>query len=316
MSQGQLQSDDGEQDDNPLDRITDPDFQFNTNATPLRLFMRTLDPLVDEAKIRVGKCETAEWGRNAEVDGVHVRAVDPANVAMLDVTMPAEGGGFEKWDLPEAAYPYTTLGVRTGTLHKHLKFARMSGRGVDGDGDPVVVKYDEHLRRIETAVTRPSQRTQRVTAWNLIDPDSIRQEPDIPDLSDSLNHVGHVESTDALNDAVKGLNRTDDHVAVRQDPENPDAWQFHADGEGPVSSDFVRFNDGHESDGDAVEGGESSLFSMDYLRDFTRALANAKMDKVTIRWGDESPAVFQFMHEDYGIRGIYMLAPRIRSEDD
>lgn len=303
---------------NVLDRVTDPAFQFNTRATPIRLFFRVVDVLVDEAKVKVGKAPTAEWNKSKELDGIHVSAVDPANVAMVSVTMPKDGGGFDKWDVPLDNQPYHVLGVNNSTMFKNLKYGRMAGKGVDGDGDPIAVRYGDDLRRLETVITRPNQRSQRVTAWNLIDPDSIRQEPDVPDLSGRLNNVGHFESTRALKDAVGELSSHSDHVRVRADPDADGAFQFHADGDGLFRSDFVRFTDGHEVvDGDTDEArAESSLFSMDYLKDMAKALHAAKMDKVVVRWGDEYPAIFQFFNEDYGIRGVFMLAPRVQTDED
>lgn len=309
--------DDGDR--NVLDRVTDPAFQFNTRAKPIRLFFRTVDTLVDEAKVSVGKRETAEWDNDAEVDGLHVTAVDPESVGMVSVTMPKGGGGFDKWDVPLDTQPYFVLGADTSTMLKNLKYARMKGAGVADDGDPIAVRYGETLRRLETVITRPNQRSQRVTAWNLIDPDSIRQEPDIPDLTNALNNVGHFESTRALKDAVAELSSHSDHVRVRADPDADGAFQFHTETEGPFKSDFVRFTDGHEVKGDTDEDGaraESSLFSVEYLKEITRGLHAAKMDKVVVRWGDEYPAIFQFFNEQYGIRGVFMLAPRIQTEDD
>lgn len=304
---------------NVLDRVTDPAFQFNTRATPIRLFFRVVDVLVDEAKVKVGAAPTAEWNKSKDVDGIHVKAVDPANVAMVNVTMPKSAGGFDKWEVPLDNQPYHVLGVNNATMFKNLKYGRMAGKGVDSDGDPIAVRYGDGLRRLETVITRPNQRSQRVTAWNLIDPDSIRQEPDIPDLSSKLNNVGHFESTRALKDAVGELSSHSDHVRVRADPDANGAFQFHADGDGFFRSDFVRFTDGHEvedgADGDAARA-ESSLFSMDYLKDIAKALHAAKMDKVVVRWGDEYPAIFQFFNEEYGIRGVFMLAPRIQSDED
>lgn len=303
---------------NVLDRVTDPAFQFNTRATPIRLFFRVVDVLVDEAKVKVGTAPTAEWDKSKDVDGVHVKAVDPANVAMVNATMPKQGGGFDKWNVPLDTQPYHVLGVNNATMFKNLKYGRMAGKGVADDGDPIAVRYGDDLRRLETVITRPNQRSQRVTSWNLIDPDSVRQEPDIPDLSAQLNNVGHFESTRALKDAVGELSSHSDHVRVRADPDADGAFQFHADGDGFFRSDFVRFTDGHEVvDGDEDDArAESSLFSMCYLKDIASALHAAKMDKVVVRWGDEYPAIFQFFNEEYGIRGVFMLAPRIQSEDD
>lgn len=314
MAEAQTTENPTDDEPDPLNRVADPAFTFGVRATPLRLFLRLPDALVDEAKVTVGERESAEWGDDTMVDGLHIRAVDPANVALVDVTLPAKGGGFRAFDVDGAGY---TPCVNLDRLRKNVGYARMAGAGVDDDGDPVSVRYGDDLRRLETVITRSSQATQRVSVMNLIDPDSVLQEPDIPGLT--LRNIGHPESTKAMKDAVGELKSTADHVAVRSDPENPEGFQFHA--EGDTVTDTVRFLTGYEQDydGDGLKDkfrGQSSLFSMDYLRDIAKALHRAKMDKVTIRWGDEFPAVFQFFNEDYGIRGVFMLAPWIQTDDD
>lgn len=300
--------------ENPLDRVTDPAFRIKTTATPIRLFFRLVNACVDEAKITVGERDTAEWNNGEVIDGLHVRAVDPANVFMVNATIPAEAGGFSTWDLGGETYKIATTVKR---LQKTLGYARMAGQGVNDHGDPIAIRYDDDLRRLETTVTRPNQRTQRVTSWNLLDPDTVRKEPDIPQLE--LDNVGFFESTRALKDAVGELKSTSDHVSVRSDPDAEDTFQFYTEGD-MVQSDFIRFTDSYQvqTSDDRAEDvrGQSSLFSMDYLRDIVKALHRAKMDKVNVRWGDEFPAVFRFFNEEYGIRGHFLLAPRIQQEDD
>lgn len=305
-------SDDAEE----LQRISDPTFKFNTTATPIRYFFQLVNALVDEAKLVVGERENPEWNGDGLLDGIHVKAVDPANVAYVSVSMPSEGGGFTGYHVPDAGH---TLGVKVDTMLSNLKFARMVGRGVDDDGDPVTVAYDDEVRRLETTATRPNQKAQRVTTWNLIDPDSIRSSPDI--TSFELKNVAHPGSTRALRDAVKQLKGTADHVRVRADPDNDTGFQFGNDGGDLVSSDFVRFTEGYEvrnAGGEPEDDirGQSSLFSVEFLEDIVTVLHKTEMDKVTIFWGNEFPVVFQFLHEDYGIRGLFMLAPRIKDGDD
>jgi hypothetical protein len=303
MSSPEL-SDDG---DAELSRVEEPDARLNSTAVPLRLFLRLLTPVDSEARLTVGEAETAEYGSTETVNGIHCTMVDPANVFMVTATLPAESGAFGGFQASGQ-----TLGVNLERLQSTLEFGRMAGSGVDDDGDPVELRYDDGHRRLETVVTRPNQRLQRVTSQSLLDPDSIRQEPDIPSLK--LGHRGHPESTRALKDAVAELDHHGTPVTVRSDPDKDAYWRVESDGDREIiNSDFVRFSGGHESDGGGAA--ESSMFSPEYLRKITRALHRARVDKVTVHWGDSFPSVWAFQDQDYGIRGMFMVAPRVNEED-
>lgn len=303
--------------DNPLSRVTDPTFSFRTRAVPIRLFVRAARATwLDEARVCFGRRQSAVWNKEEEVDGIHVHAVDPANVAMTLVELPASSDAIRDWNVPTEDTPYHKVGMPISDWHKRLKFARMTGSGVPDDGDPLSIRFDAGDDLLDTQVTRPGERTQRVTTQHTIDPDSIRQEPDVPDHLE-MEHKGLVDSARSFKDAVDALDDTADHVEMRVDPDEDDAWQIHATNDAiSVRSDFVRFKDAHEP---INEGGydpdASSLFSMDYLEDISQALKRARMDKVTVRWGNELPVVVRAWNTDYGIRATYLLAPRIQKDD-
>lgn len=299
-----------------LKRVTESDaeFMFGTNAVPIRLFLRSVTPVADEVKLKVGKRETGEYGNDDAIDGLHARAVDPANVGMVDVTLPAEGGGFRTWGV-KGTDTIHTLGVNVDGFQKNLRYARMAGQGVEDDGDPVEVRYGDEIRRLETSILRPNQKTQRVTTWNLIDPDSVRNVPDIPDLQEQLENRGHVPGTRSFKDAINALGNSGDRTTVTTDDNNEDGFMLITKTGDPgelVDSDFVRYQEGYEG----PASGQSSIFSWDFLRDMAVALHRAKMDKVVLQWGDEFPLAIRFFNEDYGIRGTYLLAPRINKDDD
>jgi len=113
----------------------------------LHQYLDALTPLVDECKLHMGD------------DGWHVTCVDPANVAMADwVNLPPRG--FEHYEAPGAA----TVGVNLEKLEDYTDPA-------DGD-DPIELRLDMETRklRIQYGATE--------TAMGLIDPESIRKEPD------------------------------------------------------------------------------------------------------------------------------------------
>lgn len=291
-----------------LNRVDDPVFHYSAHAVPLRLFYRLPAQLVTEAHLTVGEYQTAEYGNSSIVDGLHIRTVDSANVAKLEVTLPAGGGAFQRWDIPNDT---ERLGVNLDRRRSTLNFARMSGSGVPDNGDPVSVKYGDDIRRLQTTITRSSQSTQRVTTANIPDKDSIRDPTPTPDLD--YHNKGHIDDPDALKDAIDQLSTTADHAEITADADNDDGWIFRTEGDNV--DDTARFLDGYEYTGPGTSDlGQSSLFSVEYLTDVATALKRARVDNITVKWGEEWPILFEFFREEFGIRGHFSIAPRVESD--
>lgn len=255
---------------------------------PLRSFFKYPSVLVDECKLRF------------DSDGMHVRAVDPANVGMVDVTFPAEG--FERFGVTDER----VVGINLKRLRKVLRWAR-KGRGSD-DGDPVLIDVLPDSRRLRVRVVREDSRMVRRSEWGLIDPDSIRQEPEIPDL-DLPNRAR--PGVGALGDAVDAVGSMTDHIRVTRDAET-----FVVEGKGDTGEERVTLLACAWDARPAVDAEAcSSLFSKDYLTDMVGVLGKAKAGDVTVQWGDEFPTVLRFTEPDWGHEGRFMLAPRVREEN-
>jgi hypothetical protein len=93
--------------DDDAEVVTSPPQQFTAaiKGGAIKEFVSTLRAIVDEAKIRVGP------------DGIHTRAVDPANVAMYDISLAA--GAFESYDATEGV-----LGVKLERFEEVLKLPK------------------------------------------------------------------------------------------------------------------------------------------------------------------------------------------------
>ena len=274
--------------------------RLHTGGDLLRRIDALLTPLADEYKVRL------------DSDRLRVRAVDPANVGMVDFNVPASG--FETFDLPEE----TVIGLSHPDLSSIARYARKGGNSNDNPGDPVEWVFDSEERRSYVHVERDD--LDRYTSFASIDPDSIRQEPDLPDLSlpwetnldsgllrdvtqaaDSASceylQVAAENPTDAgVSDDVTAGVRLYGETDHREEVFRPD-----------TTATFV-------GDGDPEEA--ASLFSLDYLKQIARYLHAAKPDTVKVEWGQEFPTKIRFSETDYGIRGTFMLAPRIMSDDD
>jgi proliferating cell nuclear antigen len=268
-----------------------------TYGDPLRSFTKLPAALVDEARVRF------------DADGVHINAIDPAHVAMVDVT--AHASGFSRYELDAE----TVVGLNLDTFQSAAQWARKRG----DDGDPVAIDVLEDPARVRVRVTRPDQQMTRVTEWFAIDPDAIREEPDIPDLE---LHQRATPSVRALHESTKAVKDSTDHAVVTRDDAtfvvgtNDDGdVDLDASPEDVTDSVMVPNCAWDTRDTEDAEP-QSSRFSLDYFDDITTALKTSKADRVTVEWGDEFPTVLRFEHENWGFEGEYLIAPRIQSDGE
>jgi len=246
-------------------------FKAIVSSGTLRAALDSVSVLVDECKIRL------------EDDGLTIRAVDPANVGMVDLSLSA--AAFESYE--------TDGGVIGVDLSRLEDIA-----GMAATDQLVELELDEKTRKLHI------QFDGLEYTLALIDPDSIRQEPDLPDLDLSAEIV--LEGRD-IDRAVKAADMVSDHIALGVDA---DAEQFYVDAAG--DTDDVHFELDH---GDLIAltaGDAHSLFSLDYLKEMNKAIPNDA--EVTLELGEEFPVKMHFDIAEGQGNVTYMLAPRIQSD--
>jgi proliferating cell nuclear antigen len=291
-------------------QFTPPDgaaISFVTQGDPIRSFIDAITPIVKEAHAQFTDT------------GLEVRAVDPANVSMVQMNWPAAGFTAYNGSDVHVGMPFNHTDP---DLRDAVAWARR-GRG-DDDGDPVRVDvYDDaESTRVRVAVLRPDQRAKRVSWFFALDPDVIRSNPDIPELE--LPYRADPEPETFI-DAIGGLDankyvwfgaagRT--FIIATHAEHNP-TLDANGDGDRSASIDTVELPDRAWTvhDHGPVEHVEGSLFSHSYIDDYTGGLRRAA-SRLTVSFGDELPAQIEFQHTDWGFDGTYMVAPRIRSDDD
>ncbi|MFB6128811.1 MAG: DNA polymerase sliding clamp, partial [Halorhabdus sp.] len=138
----------------------------------------------------------------------------------------------------------------------------------------------------------------------LIDPDSIRAEPDIPDLDLPARVV--LEGAD-LDRAVRAADMVSDHVALLVDADD-EVFRVHAEGD----TDDVDLELERDDLIDLEVGDADSLFSLDYLKDLNKAIP--KDAEVELLLGESFPAKIKFEYADGAASVTQMLAPRIQSD--
>jgi proliferating cell nuclear antigen len=246
-------------------------FKTIVSAETLTDALDSVSVLVDECKIRL------------EDDGLAIRAVDPANVGMVDLDLSADA--FESYE--------TDGGVIGVNLARLEEFA-----GMADSGQLIELELDEETRKLHIQI----EGLEGTLA--LIDPDSIRQEPDLPDLDLSSEVV--LEGAD-IDRAVTAADMVSDHIALGVDA---DEEVFYVDAEGDTDDVHLELT---TEDLIALTPGEArSLFSLDYLKDMNKAIP--KDAEVTMELGQEFPVKLHFDIAEGNGQVTYMLAPRIQSD--
>jgi len=246
-------------------------FKAIVDAETLRTALDSVGVLVDECKIHLNE------------DGLAIRAVDPANVGMVDLDLDASA--FESYEADGGL-----IGVNLTRLFDIAKMA---------DSDQLVqLELDEETRKLHIQLDGLEY------TLALIDPDSIRKEPDLPDLDLPARIV--IEGAD-IDRAVKAADMVSDHIALGVDE---DGEFFYVDAEG--DTDDVHFELARDELIDLQSGGAHSLFSLDYLKDMNRAIP--KNGEVSVDLGEEFPVRIGFEIAEGMGSVTYMLAPRIQSD--
>lgn len=225
-----------------------------------------------------------------DTKGVHYSVVDPANVAMAKLHAPK--GVFESYDVDE-----TVVGLNLSSTMQALRAGRKR------NGDTITLSYED--MNLSTTVHRDYDGTAMDLQTNLqtIDPDAIRQEPDIPDLefdvSATLNRTLFEDVVDAVDEISE---------FIRVEDVNGDLL---ISGESDVSDARGLVND-------VVEGkGADSIYSLDYITNgLIKSLKTVGVDEFQIQLGEEYPMHVKWNKEVNGetIEGSYFMAPRIQSE--
>jgi len=301
-----VKADDTEQEQNDEQNPTAVHVQ--TGGDLLKSVTNVLDVLVDECKFRF------------EDEEATVTAVDPANVGMVDLSVPEEA--FDAYEVPEEH----VLGLDLSRLETTTGYARKGGNSEENPGDPV--RLEQVGKRVYVRV-EPEDRMTRTGSFMSIDPDSIRQEPDIPSLV--LPWEGDVDATQ-FRDSLREIKKRFDYVRLSPAVEETGNASLSDDPQGYLSlyamekgerngDRYVKEEDEFRTqekvlEGEAGEEDAASLFSLDYLKDMADALVKAGFDTVTLRLGDEFPLKMEFKESRWGISGTFMLAPRIQSDEN
>jgi len=245
-------------------------FQAKARADVLKEVVNVVSTLVDEAKFTVN------------ADGLTIRAVDPAHIAMVDLSLGKEA--FEEFKADEAE-----IGLDIDKLNQFLKLAH---------GPEIVdLKHDEDKRRLNIVIGDITRRMSLIDTTGMSD-------PKVPNLNLPATVVLKV---DDLVQGIKASETVSDHIALVASPEG-----FEMTCEGDM--DQVQWKK-TKKDLESLETPSSvrSLFPLEYFANMLRAVSAG--NSVTMHLGNDYPVKVEFKIAGGKGEVRYLLAPRIESGD-
>lgn len=271
--------------------------EIETDGRFIRPMLSISSAIVNEARFRFTE------------DGVESGAVDPSNVALYEYSVPASA--FDEYDLN--ADEEVFVGLNLDRTESHLRDARMGKQ----TADDVSLRVDSTMTRLGIRRDYSQCEVERTDEWLNIDPDAIREEPGIPDLA--LDYKAEID-VQAFDDIVNHVDAYEDHLQIAERDGLLVMSGAAKDNDGELAQvTEARFHSDLEPLRDNPEDGSSSLFSLGYLKEFTSGLRSAKVDTVSVHWGDSFPVILEFDRTDEDDRtlyeGRYMMAPRIPGDD-
>ncbi len=244
-------------------------FEAKLKADVLKEMVDVVSTLVDEAKLNVGK------------DSVTVKAVDPAHVAMVDLSL--DRGAFEGYKAEE-----TELGLDMDKMKEILRLAKA--------GEGISITHDEDKNRLVVTVGNTTRRMSLVDTAGMSD-------PKVPSLNLPAKLVVR---TDELRQAIRASESVSDHIALKASPEG---FEVVSEGDTDTVSHMVPKDLLEElSAKDAVR----SLFPLDYFSNMVKAISTAPT--VTLYLGTDYPVRMEFKIAAGKGEVKYLLAPRIESD--
>jgi proliferating cell nuclear antigen len=225
--------------------------------------------LVDEAKFNITE------------DGISLRAVDPAHVAMIDLSL--KSSAFENYKASE-----TELGIDITKMSDVLKLAKPA--------DIISITHDEEKNRLILKILNITR------SMALVDTTGMA-EPKVPNLSLPAKVV---IKTQELIQGIKASESVSDHISLAATPEG-----FELASEGDTDAVNLKLSKDLLAELNCKEN-VKSLFSLDYFSNMVKSAASA--EAITMNLGTDFPVKIEFNIASEKGEVHYLLAPRIESE--
>ena len=244
-------------------------FQAKIRSDALKGIVNIISTLVDEAKL------------NVSPDGIGLKAVDPAHVAMVELDV--RKAAFESYLADD-----TQIGIDLDKIKEVLRLT--------ASGDIIDMEQDEERGRL---VVRVGNITRRM---NMVDTSSM-SDPKVPQLSLPVS----VEvSVSEIQKGIRAAESVSDHIALTADAEG-----FELSCEGDTDSVNLRL-DKAKLVGLTVSEKARSLFPLDYFSNLVKAIPSDTVVRIDL--GNDYPVKIHFDLAEGNTSVGYLLAPRIESD--
>ncbi len=229
-----------------------------------------LSDLVLEVKAKINK------------NGFEITAIDPANVALISLKIPAKV--FSQFELDKNKEE--ELGLNLEDLKQVLRRA--------SPNSPLIIERKDNTIRLKIR-----EKSKRAFSLALIDIEA--EEKQIP----NLNFLSKIElDSRSFSESINDASIVADSCSF-----NASENLFLIEAKGTLNSAKTEFN----SDEIKIDSKENSKskYSLDYLVKFAKA--SKLSDKVKINFSNDYPARFDFVNKE-GIELSFILAPRVEEE--
>jgi proliferating cell nuclear antigen len=244
-------------------------FNAKVKSDVIKGIIDVASPLVNEAKF------------NVTPEGISLRAVDPAHVAMVDLEI--KNTAFDEYKADEME-----LGIDLDKLSGIMKLASSE--------DTVSLEYDEKSNRLIVKIGNLVRRMGLIDTAGM--PDSKVPNLDLPAKA--------IVTAAELIKGVRASEAVSDHLALSIDK---DSFELYAEGD----TDTVNLKLPKDLLIELDSPGKfRSLFSIDYFSNMIKPVKGSS--PITISLGNDNPIRVDFDISENKGHVTYLLAPRIESE--
>ena len=244
-------------------------FKAKVKAEVLKTVLDTVAPLVDEVKIQ------------CTPEGITLKAVDPAHVAMVDLTLGK--AAFQEFKAGDV-----DMGVDLDKLKDILKLASSQ--------DLIDIEYKEDAHRLVFKIGNITRRMALVDTQNMGD-------PKVPNLN-LPNQVTVLAGE--LQQGIKASEAVSDHIALVAEKTT---FELIADGD--TDQVHLKLEEENLVKIKAPERSRS-LFSLDYFSNMAKVVKAS--EPITLHLGTDYPVKLEFDIAEGAGHVVYLLAPRIESD--
>jgi len=245
-------------------------FKAEIKSETLKGLVNIISTLIDEVKFTITP------------EGMTLKAVDPAHVAMIELKVGAKA--FESYSACESE-----IGLDLDKVKTILKLTVQ--------GDIINMEHDEGKGRFVFKIGNITR------SMSLVDTSSMN-DPKVPQLTLSANAVMLV---DQLQKGIRAAESISDHITLNANPEF-----FELSCEGDTEDSSLKLFKGADVESLEVPSDVHSLFPLDYFSNLLKAIPSGT--KIRVELDNDYPVKLVFGLANGEASVVYFLAPRIESD--